>query len=114
MENKENKNEFDLWHCGKNWKNYALRWILGIIILIIVFGFGFKLGKYSTFLSGGYYGNYGTGYYGSPMMGGSYYRNMMYPGNYYGNYGYGQNGYGQMGPWMMQGWNQQQPTTLPR
>jgi len=110
MENKENKNEFDLWHCGKNWKSYILRWIIGAVILIIVFMYGFKLGKYSTFFSG----SYGTGYYGSPMMSDNYYRGMMQPGNYYGNYGYGQNGYGQMGPWMMQGWNQQQPTTLPR
>ncbi len=114
MENKDHYEglNYDLWNCCKGgWKNRVLRWILGAIILIIVFCFGFKLGKYSTFFSERYFE---TGYYGSSMMGENYYRNMMYPGNYYGNYGYGQNSYGQMGPWMMQGWNQQQPTTLPR
>lgn len=106
MENKTN-DEMNLWSYYKGgWKNNALRWILGIVILIIVFSFGFKLGKFSALFSGGYYG---TGSYGYPMMGGGYYRNnsnMMYPTNgYYG-----------MGPWMMSGYYQgqnSQPQTLP-
>lgn len=107
---KDNKNEFDLWHCGSysngNWKGCILRWVLGAIILIIVFGFGFKLGKFSALFSGGYYS--GTGSYGYPIMSGSYYRNnsnMMYPGIYGNNSGY------YYGPGMMQGYGQ--PQTVP-
>jgi len=70
MENKEGYN-LNL-NVGKIWRTPILRWILGIIILIIVFCFGFKLGKYSTIFSEGYYGTKEN-----------YYRNnMMYPGNY--------------------------------
>ena len=86
---KDNKNEFDLWHCGSysngNWKGCILRWVLGAIILIIVFVCGFKVGKYYMIFSGGYYGG---GYYNSPMMGGNYYRGTMQPENYYGSNGY--------------------------
>lgn len=104
MENKNNHEETNLWQCCKSgWKNHTLRWILGFIILIIVFSFGFKIGKFSALFSGGYYG---TSSYGYPMMGGNYYRNMMYPGSgYYG-----------MGPWMMDGFYQgqtSQPQTPP-
>ena len=108
MENKTH-DEMNLWHCGANfckgnWKNCLFRWILGAVILAIVFGFGFKLGKFSALFSGGYYS--GTGSYGYPMMSGSYSRgNMMYPGIYGNNSGY------YYGPGMMQGWGQ--PQTLP-
>ena len=64
--------------CGGGQR--ALRWILGIIILLIVFCLGWKLGEISSFLRGGYYGmgpgmmqEYGNPYYygyGPGMMGG--------------------------------------------
>ena len=105
MENKTH-DEMNLWHCGKaGWKSCVIRWVLGIVILIIVFSLGFSLGKFSGYLKAGY-GYYGMGSYGSPMMGGYYRNNMMYPTNgYYG-----------MGPWMMGGYYQgqnSQPQTLP-
>lgn len=93
------RNMFD-WHNGKGRRFFFLRWILGIFILIIVFWLGVKVGQFSGF----YRGNYGY-----PMMGGGYYRSMMYPG-----YDYDYNQYpGYYGPGMMQGWNyynQQQQT----
>lgn len=97
----------NLWKSG--WKNKTLRWILGIVILIIVFSLGFSAGKFSAYLRGGYGYNYGY-----PMMGGGYYRGNMMPWNYGGSYG--QNGYYGMGPCMMSGYYQgqnSQPQTLP-
>jgi len=87
MENKTDNNLISK-YCGMDKKHCLLRWILGAVILIIVFMFGFKAGKYSMLFSG----KYDTGYYNYPMMSGSYYRMMP-------NYNYNQ-----MNPWMMQGW----------
>ncbi len=77
--NQDNKCIF----CAEKGKHIVLiRWVLGIIILVIVFSFGIKLGKFASFVNQGYYGSgygYGSpmmqGYYGSPrgMMGSDYY-----------------------------------------
>jgi hypothetical protein len=83
------------WHTmrGFSGRHFFLRWILGIIILLIVFWFGFKLGEFKSYLKGDY--NYGYEFYNN--------RQMMNP-EYYGYYGMP----------MMRYWygynNQQQPT----
>lgn len=65
------------WHSGKYW---VLRWIILIIILLVVFSLGVKVGYFKAILGG--YGKYGGyGYYEHPMMGG-----------YYGGYGPMMNG----------------------
>lgn len=68
------------WHSGYGHRHFLLRWVLGILILIVVFWLGVKFGEIR--------GYFGYGYYGYPS-----HRNMMYP--YYG--------YGQPYPTMMNG-----------
>lgn len=75
-------------HTHEDGHHKLLRWVLGILILIVVFCMGVKVGEFKTTL--GYYG-YGmwpgmmeNGYYGGspypygymPMMGGYYYQSQ--------------------------------------
>lgn len=65
--------------CGGGYR--ILHWILGIIILLIVFCVGWKLGEISSFMRGeGYYGMMqqyeNPYYYGSGMMGGYEYETV--------------------------------------
>ncbi len=66
--------------CGR----HPLRWLVGLLILGVVFWLGLKVGEMKGYLEGGYY--YGNDYsvpgYGYNMMRGARY----------------------MGPWMMGGW----------
>ena len=63
--------------CCHGGKHISLRWILGIIILSLVFWLGFKLGEFKIYIRRGG-DNYG--YYGRHMMN----PYMMNPGYYYG------------------------------
>lgn len=66
-------------HNHKDHEQYrAWKWIVGILILLAVFGVGFACGRFSAF-----FGGYGYGY-GYPMMG---------PWMMYGGYGYPYGGY---------------------
>lgn len=81
------------WCCSEK-KHILLRWILGIVILVVVFSLGIKIGEFKSALFGygsfnGCGGLYNTGY---PMM----FR------------GYNDDGYGNFAPWkMMRGGNTQ-------
>lgn len=80
-----------VWAHGRG--HWLLRLILGVIILLLVFWLGFKLGKLVVSINGGYgYLMRHGKHWGYPG-----YYNMMGPG-YYGDgcYGYG--------PGMMRGW----------
>lgn len=78
--NQDNKCIFCL-EKGKH--TVLIRWVLGIIILVAVFSFGIKLGKFASFVNQGYYGfGYGSGC-GSMMQGYGFPRGMMWS-NYYG------------------------------
>lgn len=78
---------------GCSHRHYALRWILGLIILAIVFWLGIKLGEFKGAF-GGYYG----GYFGERHM--RFNRPMMY----------GQWGPGMMGNYFYQAQPVPQPT----
>jgi hypothetical protein len=45
------------WHGGH--RHFFLRWILGLIILGIVFGLGVKIGEFKSEVYGGNYNGYG-------------------------------------------------------
>ncbi len=77
-------------------KHYILRWFLGIVILLIAFSFGVKVGEVKSLL--------GNNSYIPAMMKG--YWNNGYQGQYYMMQPYNQ-GSGYYGPNMMY---QQQPT----
>lgn len=55
-------------HCTYQ-KNYFLRWVLGIIVMLLVFWLGVTVGKFSGFIQYGEFGGYGmrgmmkSGYY---------------------------------------------------
>ena len=55
-------------------KHGLLRWVVKIVILLVVFWFGVKVGEFKVLFGGGagHYGMmrgaYGTSYYGMPMM----------------------------------------------
>ena len=54
--------------------------ILGVVILVIVFSIGVKVGEFRAYFGPGY----GNGYWGMPMMRwGGYGPNMMAPGWWY-------------------------------
>lgn len=104
MENKKERKSclFCNWkdERGDYKKSFVARLILGIIILLSVFYFGFKLGESKQVLKREYYSQ---GYYsGCPIMKGSY----GDKGNDKGN-----DDYRIMGPWMMRGWDWQNPTS---
>lgn len=81
MEEKEKMLPEGWWRsgCCHGGKHILLRWILGIIILSMVFWLGFRLGEFKTYIRGGG-DNYG--YYGRHMK--QPWGNMMNPGYYYG------------------------------
>ncbi|MEK7634796.1 MAG: hypothetical protein AAB396_02895 [Patescibacteria group bacterium] len=80
--NQDNKCNKCIFCLEKGKHTVFIRWVLGIIILVVVFSFGIKLGKFSSFINQGYYG-YGQGY-GSPMMQGysGFPRGMMWSDSY--------------------------------
>lgn len=60
-------------HGGHHMKFHLLRWILGIIIIFMIFSFGVKIGEFKSAFEGG------DGYRGGRMMRyGGYQPNMMY------------------------------------
>ena len=71
-------------HCAWNHKNFFLRWLLGLIVLSMVFGLGLKIGEFKGILDGNYYPRMHRSYYG-------YGQAMMVDATYpiYGGYGYG-------------------------
>ncbi len=79
--NQDNKQCFFCVGGQKN--NIILRWVLGIIILIVVFSFGIKLGKFASFMHQGYYGYGSSSSCGSMMQGYNYPRGIMWS-DYYG------------------------------
>lgn len=109
MEGQNNNHQHSDQSCQWHGHRYFfLRWILGIIILIIVFSFGFKLGEFSSFINGGE--NYG---YGSMMENGYWnpaaHCNMMWP--VYQNQNYSRTPNYFYGPGMMEGYYLQSTTT---
>ena len=50
----------DCYTCGYHQRHLLLRWLLGLLIIVLVFWIGFKLGEFK--------GAYIDGYYGSPKM----------------------------------------------
>ena len=68
--------------CG-NWNGcgghhigfHILRWVLGIVIILMVFGFGVQIGEFKAAFEGG-----GYGYHGGMMRGYQQPVNMMYYG----------------------------------
>ncbi len=65
---------------GYGHKHFVLRWLLGIVMLVIVFYLGVKVGEFKGELRSAYYGGYGrymmegygpddyNGWYGQGMM----------------------------------------------
>ena len=73
----ENEQQNQQWHGGKcqchgNWNGcgghhmgfHILRWVLGIIIILMVFGFGVQIGEFKSALESGGYGHHGMMRYG--------------------------------------------------
>lgn len=73
--NKETNGEHMHDHCCDmhhgHMGHYGMRWILGIVILLLVFWLGMKLGEFKSIVES----NYGFGGYGNMM-----YRSGMGPG----------------------------------
>ncbi len=63
------------WHHGHYGRHFALRWILGLIILAIVFCVGVKVGEFKAALWGG---GYGSPYFNHHMRNMPYGSGMMY------------------------------------
>jgi hypothetical protein len=59
-------------HCCGGHRHVLLRWLLGLLILVIVFWLGVKIGEFK-----GAFGGYGSYYYGMPRHMRSFNRPMM-------------------------------------
>ncbi len=79
--------------CAYHQRHLLLRWLLGVLILVVTFWLGFKLGEIKGIYGDGGFG-YGRMWYGQPQM---YYR--------WGGGGTGNQGYSV--PPMMRWWQQQ-------
>lgn len=77
------------WSMGCMKRHMGLRWILGLVILTVVFALGIKVGQFKTEFRGGNFGSRSG--YGRMMYRGGGYPQMM-GGYYYGNQGYAQPG----------------------
>ena len=62
-------------------RHFVLRWILGLVVLALVFCFGFKLGWLHATLYGGDYGFHHRGYFFEEPMMRSYVPPMAVPDN---------------------------------
>ena len=70
--------------CGKNWcmcgrRHYVLRLLLGLVILVVVFAIGVKVGEFKSRFGGSRRGSIMMRHYPNPMMGanpGAMYRRM--------------------------------------
>ena len=60
-------------HCCGGGRHMLLRWLLGLLILVIVFWLGLKIGEFK----GAFGGDYG-GYYGMPRHMRTFNKPMMY------------------------------------
>jgi len=60
--------------CGEHYGHTLLRWFLGLVIILLAFLLGVKIGEYKQVYEGG---QGGYGWHGR-MMGDYGYRNMMY------------------------------------
>lgn len=63
--------------CGGHYGLVLLRWFLGLVIILLVFSLGAKVGFYKAIIESGYGYDGGYGYHGR-MMDGYGYRGMIY------------------------------------
>ena len=67
-------------YCSYHHRHFVLRWLLGLLILVLVFWMGYKLGELRGAFGGSEFGSFGHGYNRMYMFKGVPGGQMMPPG----------------------------------